>query len=331
MKPARIAACRNIASPTARSSSSKSNCPPALACGPLTVAGEPVKPAETMPPQAGVVRIPLVKTAEGEGDYVVQLKYGGQMNKSSLLNSVSFPLLKTLNINVELSRVYLHLPERREWFDFRGTLRLVEDAGELEKGFQGYLNKRIEEATRLLSSGDDYTKARAWSNIKGARVLLEQNRRTQSQNNLKQLGIAAHNLHDSLQLESRNEALLSQAEQQAQEQQAQQQIVDGTDNRGRLNSYWSQQDLKRSKNVVSELGSNFDGVNDVTATPPAMGKELAFNKGWLDQNSLRTAEGDKPTSGQPGPGELPQRETAGKDSGGRSRFFRGDSKPMAQR
>jgi hypothetical protein len=41
------------------------------------VAGEPVKPAEAVPPKPGVVRIPLVKTAEGEGDYLVELKYGG--------------------------------------------------------------------------------------------------------------------------------------------------------------------------------------------------------------------------------------------------------------
>ena len=134
-----------------------------------------------------------------------------------------------------------------------------------------------------------------------------------------------HNYHDVQQLEARNEALLNQAEQQAQEQQAQQHVVDGTDNRGRLNNYWMQQDLKRSKNVVSELGSNFDGVNDVTATPPAKGKEV-FNPGWLDQNSLRpTGSGQKPAEGQPG--DKPQ-DFGGKD-GGRGRFFRGEGKPMS--
>jgi hypothetical protein len=288
-----------------------------------TVAGEPVKPAETTPPQTGVVRIPLVKTAEGEGDYVVQLKYGGQMEKARLLNSVSFPLLKTRNINVELSRVYLHLPERREWFDFRGTMRLVEDASELEKGFQGYLNKRIEEATRLLSSGDDYTKARAWSNLKQARILLEDNRRIQSGNNVKQLALAIHDYHDVHQLEARNEALLNQAEQQAQAERDQQQVVDGTDNRGRLNNYWNMQDLKRSKNVVSDLGSNFDADAPADQTP-ATGKELAFNKDWLEQNSLRT--GDKGDASAPGRPGMPEDQSGGGRQGGR--FFRGEGKPI---
>ena len=35
---------------------------------------------------------------------------------------------------------------------------------------------------------------------------------------------------------------------------------DGTDNRGKLNEFFERQDVQRSKNVVSELGSNFDAA-----------------------------------------------------------------------
>ena len=133
------------------------------------VAGEPVKPAQTVPPRAGAVRIPLVKTAEGEGDYSVELKYGGRLPIASGFRSVSFPLIRQTSINVEQSMVRLLLPESRQWFNFQGTMRLVEDESELARGFQSYLNKRIQEATQALSSGSDYTKVRAAVNLKQSR------------------------------------------------------------------------------------------------------------------------------------------------------------------
>src|SRR5262249_55256635 len=130
------------------------------------VAGEPVKPAEATPPRPGVVRIPLVKTAEGEGDYVVELKYGGKLPTSPGLSSVQFPLIRETNIHVEQSIVRLMLPQSRQWFDFRGTMRQVEDEGELIERYQSYLYKRIQDATQALASSSDYTKVRAAVNLK---------------------------------------------------------------------------------------------------------------------------------------------------------------------
>jgi hypothetical protein len=301
-----------------------------------TVAGEPVKPAQATPPVTGVIRIPLVKTAEGEGDYAVQLKYGGQMPTAPSLGAVDFPLMKTRNINVEQSQVRLFLPESRHWFDFQGTLHL-EDEAALQKGFQIYLNKRIEEASQLLTSGDDYTKVRAAVNLKQARGLLEGNRRSQASNNIKQLALGMHNYHDThnysdvTELESRNEALLNRADEQAQEQRAQQQAqID--DNRGRLNSYWMRQqgNVERSKNVVSEFGSNFDTDAAGQGQPPAKGDESAFNRAWLEQNKLRTKEtapGDDDKPGQSQREGGAEQMLGGKDGG--SRFFRGEGKPMS--
>ncbi len=273
----------------------------------VTVAGQPVKAmvppsaaGQTEPP-AGVVRIPLVKTAEGEGDYPVQLKYGGRLPEVTSLSQVRFPLMRTININVELSQVKLLLPESHQWFDFRGTMRKVSDEGELGEIFQTYLAKRIQEASEMLTSANPYTQIRAQSNLKQAKILLDSSR-SMSANNMKQLEL--------------NDHLLAEAEHKVQ-QQAAEQTVDGTDNRARINTYWADQGVQRSKNVVSGLKSNFDAVGDVEESKPR-GDE-AFNKGFFDQNAL----GRKGEAGDPKPGASAQAPANEGKPGGR--FFRSRS------
>jgi hypothetical protein len=256
-----------------------------------SVAGQPVKPV--VPPQAagaaaaaGRVRIPLVKTAEGEGDYPVQLKYGGRMPPLASLSQVRFPLMRTVNINVELSQVTLRLPDEYDWssyFEFGGTMRSVADEGELAEVYQSYLNKRIQEAKELLSSANPYTQIRAQSNLRQARILFDTSR-SMSANNLKQAAI---------ELQTRNDLLLDDAERQVQDQQSAQRQEVG-DNRERLNYYWAEQDVKRSKNVVSGLKSNFDGASlDMDGEKAKAAAEDTFNKSFFDQNALGTkAEGD---------------------------------------
>jgi hypothetical protein len=273
-----------------------------------TVAGQPVKPV--LPEAAAgrtaagatgtgaatfVVRIPLVKTAEGEGDYPVQLKYGGRMDKVASFAQVNFPLMRTVNINVELSQVRLHLPETHDWssyFEFGGTMRHVEDESEAGDLFQVYLNNRIQEAKEFLASANPYTKIRAQSNLKQSVMLLDHSR-----------SMAVGDTGRDLQ--TRNDALLREAEGQVQQQQAGQQAA-AEDNRSRLNYYWNAQDVKRSKNVVSGLASNFDGRQT-----EEKGKESTFNSAWLDQNALGTRgeaaegrdskkEGEQLATGKPG-------------------------------
>jgi hypothetical protein len=114
-------------------------------------------------------------------------------------------------------------------------------------------------------------------NLKQSRQLLD-NSRSLNARNPYQLGAEVQ--HSEL----ANSALLDQAEQQVQQQLAEVQR-DGTDNRGKLNEFFERQDVQRSKNVVSELGSNFD------AAPSEGGKEKAgesFNYGFLQQNKLQT-------------------------------------------
>jgi hypothetical protein len=251
-----------------------------------TVAGQPVKPVVPPAPAGattattGLVRIPLVKMGEGEGDYPVQLKYGGQMPEVTSFSQVRFPLMKTVNINVELSQVRLHLPDNFDWssyFEFGGTMRPVADESELSEVYQGYLNKRIQEAKELLTSANPYTKIRAQSNLKQSALLFD-NSRSMATND------------SGRELQTGNDALLREAEQQVQQQQAGEQAA-AVDNRSRLNSYWMDQDVKRSKNVVSGLGSNFDSQKDGAE---GEGKESTFNPAWLNQNALETKGEAKP-------------------------------------
>jgi hypothetical protein len=168
--------------------------------------------------------------------------------------------------------------------------------------FQTYLNKRITEATELLSSANPYTQIRAQSNLKQSALLFDNSR--------------SMAVRDSgVELQSRNDVLLRDAEQQVQQQQAAQQ-TDGRDNRSRLNSYWSDQGVKRSKNVVSGLKSNFDGAEEGRVPD---GKEGTFNKAWLDQNALGT-RGDKSGGGAKGEADKREPQKPGEGQDGWSKF-----------
>jgi hypothetical protein len=284
-----------------------------------TVAGQPVKPVVPAAAAGGagvspagntasIVRIPLVKTAEGEGDYPVQLKYGGQMAKVTSFSQVRFPLMRTVNINVELSQVRLHLPESHDWasyFDFGGTMRLVEDESEVGEVFQLYLNTRIQEAKQFLSSANPYTKIRAQSNLKQSVAMIDSSR---------SMALGAK----GRELQTGNDMLLRDAEQEIQQQQAAQPAAE-TDNRARLNYFWQAQGIERSKNVVSGLSSNFDGRQD----GEGKGKDNTFNPAWLDQNSL-TTKGE--ISGKPEGQKAADAPLAGKQGG---RYSRGSGKNFA--
>jgi len=279
------------------------------------VDGEPVKPAvpglAPVETPTGTVRIPLVRKAEGDGDYPVELKYGGQMKSAGLFGSVSFPLIRETSINVERSIVRLLLPESRQWFDFRGTLGKPQGESKIAEVFQSYLNKRIQDAKQALSSANDYSQVRAAVNLKQSQLMFERSRRTMAANNLTNLGDAFENL------EMRNSTLLSDADEQAREQFAKQR-GEATDNRERLNSYYLRQDVQRSKNVVSDLGSNFDVDADKSGGGLVGKAGEGFNSAWFDQNKLKSDGKDAAKQeGKPGEPEV------AKEAKANARYLRG--------
>lgn len=261
-----------------------------------TVAGQGVKPLQTTPAQLGLVRIPLAKTAEGEGDYLVELKYGGQMRPATIFRAVNFPLIQETNLQVEQSVVRLLVPEAQRWFAFSGTMRMVGDEQQVAEGVQSYLYRRIQDAAQALASGSEYTKVRASVNLKQSKELFEQNRELLRGGD----GAAAQKL------EQASATLLQQAEVQLQLQEARPAIA-SVDNRAHLNWYFQGQGVERSKDVVGALASNFEALAD------ARERKESVNRQWLEQNQLVTDE--KSISGKPQSGKLNSGQPTGTERG----------------
>ena len=240
----------------------------------VRVAGEPGKAISSEAEVDGQVRIPLVKTGEGEGDYVVEVKYGGAINLKVNGGTTVFPLVRSNNINIELSQVRLHLPESMNWFDFNGTMRLVESDSALAEGFQSYLNKRIQEAAQAIASGsNEYSKVRAAVNLSQSRQLFEDNRRTF-------FGSSS----DIDQWYLQNDKLLQDAEEQVQNE-LDRSAEAVLDNRTRLNRAWAEQRVERSNNLIRGSSSNFEGAYENLKESRG---DLNYNSDFFEQNQLKT-------------------------------------------
>ena len=248
----------------------------------VTVAGDSVKPtrvSSTQGPQH--VRVPLVKTAEGDRDYSVVLKYGGKLFLSSHMTSASFPFVHTVNINVEQSQVHLRLPRSHRWMYFGGNAQRVHDEGDYHAVDLKHLTRQMQRVTEALSSKNPYSKIRAMSSFK--ELKQEQNQFAQSYQRryggsaglAKELDI---NLGTSQQVEKQLEAVLDETQQDA-----------APGNSMRLENLWSVQQNDRSRNIVSELTDNFSqeslaGSEEAKKTPQDAG---GFNRRWFKQNKLQ--------------------------------------------
>lgn len=249
------------------------------------VAGEPVKPTQVPDPtKARHVRIPLIKTATGDLDYEVVLKYGGRRGAMGVTSSVAFPVIQTVNIEVALSQVRLYLPETHHWVRFGGTMRQTGDEVELAADYVAYQTKKVRQLAHALESADDYGKVRAAENLK---VLEGQMQEWQAYNpGIAQEGRVQREL-------TSNALIVSQAGEQVKEVDKALLEAVSVDNRGDLNKYFEGQYNTRSSNVVIDLGTNFDATPTVSpATQPADAQ--AFSHDWFYANGLVTR----------GPGQL---------------------------
>jgi autotransporter-associated beta strand protein len=150
--------------------------PPGAALWTAQVAGEPVKPTRD-PANADplLVRIPLVKTAAGELPYPVVLKYGGRLPPPGNLGQVSFPLIHTVNIHVDLSQARLYLADTHSWFNFGGTMHPVADESGLTAGQIAFDTRETEKLRQIIHGGDSFARLRAADNLK---TIVDNARRT---------------------------------------------------------------------------------------------------------------------------------------------------------
>lgn len=222
------------------------------------------------------IRIPLVKTAEGDLDYDVVLKYGGKISSLSALRKISFPLIRTVNINVELSQVRLFLPENHRWFGFDGTAIRVDDQGNLMSGMLEYEARQIERLRGLASSKNDFTKARVASNLKQLKNAIESKRAADSYFSRS----AASDEAVQQQLDY-NARVIQEAEQTVAEAGGASTI--SVDNRGNLNTLLDEQRNGISRNSATKLGTNFDYSFDVDQP---VDTDRDFNSEWFRKNSL---------------------------------------------
>ncbi|MEZ6136513.1 MAG: hypothetical protein R3C53_16580 [Pirellulaceae bacterium] len=264
----------------------------------VMVANEPVKPARKTGGEATdagpsgttanttttgeTVRIPLIRTAEGDLDYPVVLKYGGALAPASNFSSTQFPFVRTVNINVELSQVRLYLPDRFRWFRFDGSMGRVDNESDLQAGWLAFRTRQLTELTEVLNfSKGAFSQARAT-------------------NNLKQLGLALANVEGSFQASaSNNQELRKQLEansyalKQAQEVVARNEVEADRNgdttlgNRGQVSNWFSQQDNQRSYNVVDEVGQNFVAPNEQFGEVTVPDQRQKFDDKWLEQNDLK--------------------------------------------
>ncbi len=241
-----------------------------------TVSGEPVKPTEVPGGQSpNLVRIPLIKTAEGDLDYQVVLKYGGHLGRVGTYRQVSFPLIHTENINVELSQVRLRLPENHRWVDFGGSMRQVYEEGTYQAGFFLYNTKQVKRLKQVLAGSNPYAKLRTNSNLKN-------------------IALGLRNYHDTYKgfIDSNaefgknytaNTIVVAEAQKQAQDFVIQAGEAVAVGNRDRLNHFWMDQTNAPARNVVTDLSPNFT-VPQMPDAQPQAGNET-LNK-WIYDNKL---------------------------------------------
>ena len=252
--------------------------PPGAALWTTQVGGTPVRPVVPDASRLERVHIPLVKTASGDLDYPVALRYGGGLPALRGVRRLSFPLARAVNINAEQSQVELRLPVSRQWFGFGGTMRRIVAEGDFEAGLLAYKNKQARRLLQTLKSGNLFERARAESNLKAV----------QDDIGNAQTALAVNLDNSLLQAQlSQSRAVLSSAEQQLGDLDKEETAPD-TDTRTRMNMAFSEQRNVFSRNSVLQEDANWDASavrGSREATNP-----WGFNGVWFDQGRLGKAQ-----------------------------------------
>jgi hypothetical protein len=219
-----------------------------------------------------------VKTAPGDLDYAVVLKYGGKMQPLGSVSSVNFPLVHTKNINIERSIVQLRLPETYRWFNFGGTMRLAGAEGDVAAGILSYQSKEAGRLMETMRQANPFAQTRAQSNFQTLQSSMEQTQALATR-------IAGGNA--ALQNELKQSAgVLQQARQEIYRAANSPAQGESQDNGDRLNDIFSGQKHSRARNVVKDLGDNWSDVPEAQLEDRGKSQWGTFNRDWFENNAL---------------------------------------------
>lgn len=221
--------------------------PPGAELWTAHVAGEPVKPIhDPHKPDGRRILVPLVKTALGDADYPVVLKYAGKLPAPGVIRRMEFPLVRTVNIQVARSLLRLSLPETHRWFNFSDKMRLADGEDELEAERLDSDAQRAERLMEVLRHGDEYAKVRATSVLErlvpGLSATLEASRRRQVLN----------------EKYARQQQVAAEVQQELRKAAPQKAKAQPDSNRQGLADLYAQQQSKAARNVVRGYSANFD-------------------------------------------------------------------------
>ena len=259
----------------------------------VLVAKKPVKPIESpnkaTKPGARRLRLPLVRTQTGDLDYGVELKYAGNLNRPNLTSKLDFPLVESININVELSQMRLFLPENQFWYGFDGTLGRVEDEADLLAGWLSQKNKQLSRLSALAANdSESFSQARADENFKQ----LEQQVQAQLNNS-----VARQTKNDFLQKQVQsNEAVVMEAKKQG-AQALGKSFQNMGDNRESFNNLFeSQSNSRASGNLDLQVRNTIENMESKGKEWMPLSKVLPQKGSATKPNSMSGMEGRKSDS-----------------------------------
>ena len=249
------------------------------------VAGRLVKPVRPQSDSESSIRIPLVKTAPGDLDYEVVLKYGGILPGLDVLGRVTFPLIRTTNLNVEQSQVELRLPKTRRWFAFGGTMREVKREAQLRGTLLDYQTRQAKQLLQTLKFGSEFAQARAYSNVKVLGDAVREKKKQWEQRGQTR-GYAEQR--------RKAETVLAEAEEALREAEARQADKDVQTSAEVMVEAFRQQRNEYARNRIAHKRGNWA---DYFFSKEAVTSENAvFNPDWLADHDLT---GDRPRRGVP--------------------------------
>ncbi len=265
------------------------------------VASRPVKPARSVgSTDPSLLRIPLIKTAEGDLDYPVVLKYAGKFDSLDALTPIEFPVIRTENIHIELSQVKLYLPKDYRWLQFDGTATRVAGEEDFAAGYVAYQTQQVEKLTQIIRASNEFSKSRAIYNVEKLGEQLRQ------MNSRRAAATSNERLRENL---DSNARVLEAANQEIEE--LENQNVQTTDNRERLNAFYGQQQNALARNSVTRLGGNFAAGKPTSENGPAqVDTGTLFDRAWFGPSgqSASPADSRKPQGGLPGKDAAPAKK-----------------------